>query len=383
VVDPLLSLSSPEVARTLFQAGLWAVTGRLFSIDKAGLPSENIEGFREALVKRAVREKMVPMLNVFTGTYDLGLGDLPSQLSEVFRIISREQYAHLRPVLSELSGRSIPVILIKGADLDLAVYQKRFPRVMGDLDLLVRPPDVPAVVEVLKQQGFVQGVLDKNLVKVVPLTDAERVQAEDGSVELAEFSKLISVPDLLPYEGLISQYLPAWRMMALGGSFYVALIFDVHIHLSLDFDIQDVWCDLRAVNFPEVGACLAQSFADLSWYLAVRLYHELHLNNAFVMRSFLDVLLTVLRERDSFDWDKILRVADKYRLHPALYYTFWHIHEILGGVVPEAVLAHLCPTRGGADRAHDWGDFIPRMLGDVQLLPILGSGPQRTPWTTG
>jgi hypothetical protein len=351
------------------------VTGKLFPIDKAGLPRENTEGFREALVKRAVREKMMPMLDAFSSVCDLGLGDQPARLSEVFGIISREQYAHLGPVLSELSGRGIPVILIKGADLDLAVYQKKFPRVMGDIDILVRPPDVPAVVDIFKRQGFIQGVLDKNLVRIVPLTDEERAQAEDGSIELAEFSKLISVADLVPYECLIGQQLPGWRMMPLGGSFYVALIFDVHVHLSLDFDIQDVWSNLRIIDFPEVGQCLAQSFADLSWYLAARLYHEMHLNNAFVMRAFLDVLLTVLREHRSIDWQRISAIADKYRLHPALYYTFWHINEILADVVPEAFLDHLCPSRPGAERAHDWGDFMPRMLGEVQVSPILSKGP--------
>jgi Uncharacterised nucleotidyltransferase len=368
------SASGPEVGRVLLQAGLWAVTGKLFPLDSAALPGENVEGFREALVKRAVREKMMPMLDVFSSSHDLGLGDLPSQLSEVFRIVSHEQYRHLKPLLGELSGCGIPALLIKGGDLDLAIYRKKFPRVMGDLDVLVRPPDVAAVVDAFKRHGYVQGVLDKNLAKIVPFTAAERAQAEDGSIELAEFSKLISVPALSPYADLIGQYLPGWRMMPLGGSFYVALIVDVHLHLSLDFDIQDVWSNLRTISFPEIGQCLAQGFADLAWYLAVRLYHELHLSNAPVMRTFLDVLMTVLRAHQSFDWPRISSIADKYRLHPALYYTFWHINEVLPDVVPAALLAHLCPSRIGSERAHDWGDFIPRMLGIVQVAPIFGKG---------
>lgn len=375
MVNRQFSASSPEVGRTLLQAGLWAVTGKLFPIDNAGLPSENAEGFRDALIKRAVREKMMPMLDVFSSVCDLGLGDLPARLSEAFNIISREQYRHLKTLLGELSDLGVPVILMKGADLDLAVYKRRFPRVMGDIDILVRPPDVPAVKEVFKRHGFIQGVLDKNLAGIVPFTEAERAQAEEGSVELAEFSKLISVPDLVPYGNIIGQHLPGWRMMPLCGSFYLALIFDVHFHLSLDFDLQDVWSNLRNTDCPEAGQCLAQSFADLAWYLAVRLYHELHLNSASVMRTFLDVLLIVLREHQSFDWQRIASMADKYRLHPALYYTFWHISEILCDVVPETFLDHLLPSRIGAERAHDWGDFVPRMLGEVQVSPILGKGP--------
>lgn len=364
-------LSSPEVARTLFQAGLWAVTGRLFPLDGAGIPQGNSEQFREALMARAIREKMMPMLDAFSRIHDLGLGDSTSRLTEVFGIISREHYSHLRPALDSLAQRGIPVALIKGGHLDLAVYQKKYPRVMGDIDILVRPPDTQAVKDVFKDLGFIQGVLNSARIEIEPLSDQERSQIEEDGIELAEFSKLISVPDLITFKGVISHHLAYWRMVPLHDTFYLVAGYDVHTHLSRDMELVDVWSDLQMIDFPEVGQCLAQSFTDLAWYLAVRFYHELHINNAFVMRSFLDVLLVVHRHHGSIDWDRILYISEKYKLHPSLFYTFWRAQEILGGVIPEKLIRSLDPSSPGADRGHDWGDFIPKMLGDIQILPLL------------
>jgi hypothetical protein len=369
------SYLSPEIAKTLLQAGLWAVTDRLFPLEGAGLPQTNLQSFREALIQRAIREKMIPMLDSFSRAQALDLGEVPGQLSEVYRIISNSQYTYLRPILAELAERNIPVLLIKGADLDLAVYQQRFPRVMGDIDILVRPPDVPIVIDTLQKQGFMQGTLDKGLLRLVPLTDTERMDLEAGSIELAEYVKLISVPELMPSRKVIQDYLSYWRMAPLQDTFYLVVGYDVHTHLSLEFDLADSWANTRIINFSEAGTCLGQSFTDIAWYLAVRFYHELHLNSAFVMRGFLDVLAVVSRHGGSLDWERLTYIAEKYRISPALYYAFWHINEILPSSVPETVLSTLFPPAADASRGHDWGDFIPRMLGEAQVWPLLKKSP--------
>jgi hypothetical protein len=364
------STSSPEVGRTLLQAGLWAVTGTELPIRRAGIPDGDAGQFRQMLLKRAVREKMMPMLAAYSRTHDLGLGDVPQRLSEVYNLISREQYVHLRPALDALTERKIPVVLIKGADLDLEVYERKFPRVMGDIDILVRPPDVPAVIEVFQSQGFTQGNFNQRLLKIEPFSPEEREEIEDGSIELAEFSKLVTVPDLIPYKDVIDQHLSYWRMMPLQDAYFLVIGYDAHVHLSLDLDLEDAWANLRTIDFPETGRCLAQSFTDMLWYLSARLYHELHMSNASIMRAFLDVLLIVQRKRDSIDWERISYIASRYKLRPSLYYTLWHIDELFPGWIPAEILDLLNPP-GADERGHDWGDFVPKMLGEVQVSPIL------------
>jgi hypothetical protein len=364
------STSSPEVGRTLLQAGLWAATGTKFPIERAGIPDRDADLFRQRLLQRAVREKMMPMLAAFSQAHDLGLGDVPQRLTEVYRLISREEYVHLRPAMDALAARDIPVILIKGADLDLEVYERKFPRVMGDIDLLVRPPDVPAVIETFQSQGFTQGRFDRKLLKIEPYSPEERAEMEDGSIELVEFSKLVAVPDLVPSRDVIDQYLSYWRMVPLQDAYFLVIGYDAHIHLSLDLDLEDAWANLRTIDFPETGPCLAQSFTDMLWYLSARLYHELHMNNAAVMRAFIDVLLIVHTKRDRIDWDRIVSIARRYKLHPSLYYTLWHVDELLPGMIPAEILGSLDPAAAD-ERGHDWGDFMPKFLGGIQISPIL------------
>ncbi len=313
----------------------------------------------------------MPMLDVFSQAHDLGLGDVPGRLSRVYGSISQQQYLHLRPILDSLRRHGIATAVIKGAYLDLSIYGKRFPRVMGDIDLLIHPKDVPEAVQVFKDLGFLQGKLDRQRMEIVPLTELERADIEEDSIELAEFSRWVDVPELAEYQDVIDQYLAYWRMGPVNGTFQLVIGYDVHTHLSLDFDLEDTWPALRPTDWPETGTCLAQSPADMAWYLAARFYHELQLNNAFAMRSFLDVLSIVYRHHGEIDWGRIRVLAAKYKLQPSLYYTFWHINELLGELVPADLLDFLYPLNRDNERGHDWGDFVPKMLGGVQLAPIL------------
>ncbi len=136
--------------------------------------------------------------------------------------------------MESLANSDVPVVLIKGADLDLAMYQKMFPRTMGDIDILVRPADVPKVVNVFQRQGFTQGKLDKDRFEIMPLSDLERAEFEEGSIELAEFSKVVLVPDLLPFKDAIDEGLSYWRMTPLRDAYRLVIGYDVHIHLSLN-----------------------------------------------------------------------------------------------------------------------------------------------------
>jgi hypothetical protein len=364
------STSSPEVGRTLLQAGLWAATGTQFPIERAGLPERDADSFRQRLLQRAVREKMMPMLAAFSHAHDLGLGDVPRRLTEVYNLISREEYVHLRPAMDALAARNVPVVLIKGADLDLEVYERKFPRVMGDIDILVRPPDVPAVIETFQNQGFTQGDFNRKQLRIEPYSPEERAEMEEGSIELVELSKLVTVPDLIPYRDVIDQYLSYWRMVPLQDAYFLVIGYDPHIHLSLGMDLEDIWAHLRTIDFPETGRCLAQSFTDMLWYLSARLYHELHMSNAAVMRTFIDVLMIVHAKRDLIDWDRVVSVGQRYKLHASLYYTLWHVDELLPRIVPLDVLEALDPAAAD-ERGHDWGDFIPKMVGGVQVSPIL------------
>jgi hypothetical protein len=362
-------------ARLLLQCGLWAATGRLIEVSGEGRQRPADEEVRTALLARAVREKMVPMVHEYSRHHDLGLGDDPARISTVARLVTEALYEHCRPVLAAVAAAEIKVVLLKGADLDLHVYPQQLPRLMGDVDLLVRPSDAARVAAIFERAGFVQGDLNKPLMRIEPLSAEDKSDLEADRPELYEFAKLVLVPDLAGFADVIDRYLQDRRFIVLGGDVYLALGYDVHVNLAPDFDLRDVWSDLREIAFPGVGTTLlGQSFADMLWYLASRMYHEILLLDEPGMRYFVDTVALTHHFLQSISWERVVAMCNRYKLHPSLFSTFWHINELLGPVIPAAVIDSCRPGTVEGDRGHDWGDFTPKMLGEVAIHPLLAPG---------
>lgn len=65
--------------------------------------------------------------------------------------------AELARLLEVFKRDGVPVILLKGAALNLVLYDKPGLRPMGDLDLLIRPADAARACRVLEQAGYRRG----------------------------------------------------------------------------------------------------------------------------------------------------------------------------------------------------------------------------------
>lgn len=63
-------------------------------------------------------------------------------------------FAELAKILRALAAASVPVIPLKGAFLAEAVYGDLALRPMADLDLLVKPADLPRAIDTLRQLGY-------------------------------------------------------------------------------------------------------------------------------------------------------------------------------------------------------------------------------------
>lgn len=362
------------VARKLLEAGLWVATGRQVSVVGAGDFDTTSELSKESLVARALTEKMVPMLEAYARAVSWDLGPVPAQLAKVFQHISGAHYRCLGDVVERLRGTDVKLMLLKGGDLDLTLYPREVPRSMADLDLLVRPPDFEALKGALVAAGFRHGLFDRESLTIRPIGDFERQQAQAEGMELMELSKIVKIPELSPYQEVIAKALGGsvyHRLAVLGPDVYSLIEFDVHLNLSTGFDVQDVWWEPRTISLPDGGEILGQSQSDLLWFLAARLYHEILLHNRASMRYFVDVVALLERFADRIDWERVVFMGHKYKLDPSLFYTLWHAREILGSLVPDFVVESFDLLRGSADRSHDWGDFVSKMLGEVGIQPLL------------
>jgi hypothetical protein len=245
---------------------------------------------------------------------------------------------------------------------------------MADLDLLVKPMDIEAVETALGAAGFQQGVFNREELRISPADEAEKAEAKAGGLELIAFLKIVHLPKLSEFRHEIARYLgasPHHGVVVLDRDVYSVIGFDVHINLSTGFDLADSWWNLRTLPLPGGSTILAQSYSDLLWFLAARLYHEVVLHDRHAMRYFADVCAVLTRFGEQIDWRRVVDMGRKYKLHPSLYFVLWHANEILGAVVPDWVLKAFDLRNHDADRSHDWGDFALKMLGELAVQPLL------------
>ncbi len=365
--------AASALPRLLLKAGLWTATGRILEEITARAPLFEPEKMRDALVSLAIREKMIPMLDAFLRHQGWDLGPRPARLTAVFEQVSSLHYHELTSVARMLSAQGIGIVLLKGGDLDLSVYGSGLPRSMSDLDFLVRPMDIPTVEAALAAVGFRQGIFDRENLSIRTVTEEVKREVEAGKAELVEFGKIVLLPELSPLREEIGlQFGPAshHRMVVLGRDVYVYVALDVHVNLAEGFALEDVWMDMREISLPDGAALLGQSFTDLIWFLAVRLYHETLLDGRATLRAFVDIVAVLHRFADRINWGRLLEMGNKYRLQPALYFVLWHVNELLGPIVPDWLLKELDPRGPTSDRSHDWGDFVPKMLGELTIHPL-------------
>jgi hypothetical protein len=373
--SPPPDLASP--ARSLLLAGLWVATGRTFPVADPGalVAAARDETYRATLLELALDHRLVPILDRYARHHALDLGTAPARLTEIFRLVAAEHYRRLTEIVTALSRRGIDIALLKGGDLALNVYPDDLPRSMADLDILARPPDVAAVEEVLHEAGFVQGLFDSELVEIRPVGSREKAEAEAGEPELLAYVQIVRMPALAAFAAEIRAHLhdtAAHRLVVLGNEVFVGVYFDVHRNLEAGFDLRDIWRDPRTITLPGGPSVLAQSWTDLLWFLATRAYHEVLVHTRPAMRYFVDVIALLHRYGDQIDWQRVVDMGVKYKLQPSLYFVFHHARELLGPVVPDRALAAFALPARAAARWHDWGDFVPKLLGEeAPLHPLL------------
>lgn len=351
-----------------FAAAVHAATGRLLDgLLPAHDPLEDPR-LASAVVEQARRQKVVPMLDAMAG--DLGWVRSTSlqRTAEVHRLLSARFQSEVGRIVARLGEAEVRCMVLKGTDLQLSCYPPSLGRALADADILVAPADLGVATSAIRDLGFEQGGFDLPAFRVRPVAAAEQARLEASHYELVAFFRTVRAPELDVHAGPVEPLWPA-RITWLDGQAQVALALDLHLNLSPDFDIADVWHAPRRLRLTDAGETLAQSFTDACWFLAARAYHEVMTRDGAALRGFADVLAVLARHGEDVDWPRLLAIAEKYTLQPGLYYVLSHAREILGDVVPEQLLLQLDPATAGISRLHDWGDLLPKLLGASMLAP--------------
>jgi len=196
------------------------------------------------------------------------------------------------------------------------------------------------------------------------IADEDIQSFETTHYELFPFTRIVKTSK-------IDHLAPAINDLGLGHPFvvensevYVAIELDIHHNLSHGINAGAV---LNCVcNTTLMGKPVPQlDWETHVWFVAARVYHEVMVLSSKKLRPLVDLGRTL--SNCHLEWDRIIGYSNTYALSPSLYYPLCFLSELLPGTVPVRVLDILDADRE-RQGLHDFGDFIPKMLGQKVLL---------------
>lgn len=223
-------------------------------------------------------------------------------------IASWQWAATLDELLAQFARAEIPVVLLKGAALGIALYPDPALRQIGDLDVLIREQDKARAAALLVAEGFTP---------LLDLTDGFR---EDFGSEqcYTRRGKRAATVDL--HWNVINR--PAYARA---------------------LDVEWFWARTLAVPYGTSRVTILNWDAQL-----------LHLAEHFVihhqmrgLRWSFDLALVLSLHKNDLAWEAILDAARRFEVLPALNAVLTHVADVWGVTVPATVRTRLAASSSG------------------------------------
>jgi len=203
-----------------------------------------------------------------------------------------------------------PVIVLKGAALLSSVYEDFGLRMLGDVDILVKPEDVPKIDKVLSQSGY-QSDHTLSFYRVTNYLNS-LVYGKTGSPLLLHL-----------HWHLINNALPNY-------------VYAEKINMD------KIWNEEIPLKIRESNAlCLAP-------------HHQLlHLSEHAMKHSYntlihvWDIHQVISHGKEKLDWERVCRESVEFQLRSPLFYSLWLSKEYFGTCVPQEILESLRPRHKG------------------------------------
>ncbi|MEA3338215.1 MAG: nucleotidyltransferase family protein [Chloroflexota bacterium] len=244
----------------------------------------------------------------------------------------------LGQVLDGLSCRGLPVIVLKGAALGDTLYQNKALRPISDIDLLLRKPDISAVLDHLGTDGYRRDVSEPR----------------DGMA--------------LDYESELVVQKPG----------PIDLTVDLHWHLvdspyyQRRMPLDWFWSTAEEARIGGTEALVLGLEANLLYLSA---HHVLHHQGEGV-RWLIDIAGLISENKDRIDWDLLLLKAQAFQLVTAIRVVLAQltIEWELPGLTPHLLAAQSLPISREERRIVSWmiadnRPVVQRFWADLASLP--------------
>lgn len=283
------------------------------------------------------------------------------QYRELCAAVLGVQTKSMLRVTSGLRDVGIPAPAFKG--IAYAASPHGGGAIFNDIDILIPRNSVEAARTALAELGYSQNIVSHG--GAVQLISGEAIQSfEVTHYELFPFTRIVRTPEVDYLAQAINDLGLSHPFIVEKEQVYVAIELDIHHNLSLGIEADAVLACVREAE------CCGSVFSQLDWethvwFVAARLYHEVMVLSAQKMRPLVDIGRVLAFAE--LDWERVMNISKTYALSPSLYYPLCWLSEQLPGTVPGDILRALDSDRV-AQGLHDFGDFIPKMLGQKVLL---------------
>lgn len=283
------------------------------------------------------------------------------KVTEIIHHLQNHEAIRINDILTK---HKVPHLFFKGLYFNNSIYKDGAKSISGDIDILVPKADIPKVKSLLIEHGFSQ---NQQFIKghLVEVNDLEIEKIETEHYELYPFNKFCIAPELNGYKDFIERYIDSQIFLFENDRTTVSIQLDVHHGLSHGIDHEDVWSNPQSFilnnNFLN-----SLSNETLFWFLSARFYHETMILNEKKVK-----LLTAVAKlcQLELDYKEVLRVTNKYSLHPSLFYVSLFLKKFFDIPIPEEFIEELASKKSSGIR--DWGDFQAKILDRDPLYNII------------
>jgi ribosomal protein S18 acetylase RimI-like enzyme len=239
---------------------------------------------------------------------------IPADLAERFRQLyylhiskSEQLLFQVERILDRIESGNIPVLLFKGAAIDSFIYDG-YLRQRLDLDIAVRDGDMPALEKVLADLGYTQIQSDKDYPIPEYLNSRLFTTTSDSLIPVHVHRHLIN-----------NMFLT--------------------VDNTLSMDMEKVWEETeRFKKFRNIF--ILNPECNIIFLCEHALKHDC---DQLIFLYEIERSICCYRER--LDWEKLITMAEAFRLSRAVYYGLYFVEETLSADIPKEVMERLKPAR--------------------------------------
>lgn len=242
-----------------------------------------------------------------------------------FSSLKVQEYEDLFKIIKKgLNESEIPYVVLKGFHLNNALYENPYGFILrdyNDIDILVNRSDLSRINNVLKNNGFIQGNLDRESLLIKPCGRKEKIDMLINTHQQYQHIRQ-------------SKYFPI--------SHYNIQLIDINFTIweggnQEDFIKTDYLLKNRILRTTQSGM---QYWALKPEYDLIQLCYHVYKDTVyeikrinhecFIMIHFYDILLLINRYQNEIKWDELLELIVSVNLENQIFFVLSLVWELFG-----------------------------------------------------